>query len=204
MLEYLFGSKTRLKLLRFFFTHPQQKFFVRELSRLMDTQINCVRRELEHLLAARIIIPNKEEGASRPAGRGQSKRKYYQLNADGLLNPELQSLLLKAQIWGEKQLVEAIKKLGAVDYLVLSGRFTGAAETPTDLLIVGNAGHKDLSRLIRLFEEEFGGEVRYTVMGLKEFFYRRDVADKFLSDLLEKPHLAAIDRLPTPYKFQPA
>ena len=204
MLEYLFGSKTRLKLLRLFFTHPQQSFFVRELSRLMDAQINCVRRELEHLLAAKIIIPSQDEAASVLGGRGRSKRKYYQLNAEGLLNPELRSLLLKAQIWGEKQLVEAIKKLGAVDYLVLSGRFTGAVETPTDLLIVGNAGRKELNRLIHLFEEEFGGEVRYTVMNLKEFLYRRDVADKFLSDLLEKPHLAAIDCLPAPYKFRPA
>ncbi len=191
MLEYLFGSKTRLKLLRLFFSHPEEKFYVRELSRRLGAQINSIRRELGHLLEAKIIIFNEIEG---------DKRKYFCLNPDGVINSELQSLLLKAQIWGEKQLVEAIKNLGNVDYLVLSGRFTGVKDSPADLLIVGNISRKELASLVRLFEKEFGNEARYSVMTLKEFIYRRDVADKFLSDLLEKPHLVAVDKIPSLYR----
>lgn len=204
MLEYLFGSKTRLKLLRVFFDNPEKKFFVRELTRLVGAQINSIRRELKHLLGAQVIIPSKApvgDGRILPA---EGLRKYYGLNQDGVINVELQSLLLKAQIWGERQLVEVIKRLGNVEYLVLSGRFTGAKEAPTDLLVVGNTSRKELARLARLFESEFGGEVRYTAMTVKEFLYRRDVADKFLTDLLENNHLVAVDKLPAPYKFRPA
>lgn len=193
MLEYLFGSKTRLKLLRLFFAQPEQKFYVRELSRLAAAQINSVRRELEHLSALKIIVPEADRAEAE-------KRKYYRLNPSGAVNAELRALLLKAQLWGEKQLVEAIKNLGAVDYLVLGGRFTGVKNSPADLLVVGNAARAELSRLIRLFEKEFGSEVRYTVMTLKEFLYRRDVADKFLSDLLEKDHLVAVDKIPPFYQ----
>lgn len=193
MLEHLFGSKTRLKLLRLFFGHPGQKFYVRELSRIIGTQLNSVRRELLHLLELKIIIPEVSE-------EKEERRKYYNLNPHGTINSELQSLLVKAQIWGEKQLVEAIKKMGAVDYLILTGRFTGVKGSPTDLLVVGNVSRGELNRFIRLFEKEFGSEVRYTVMTLKEFLYRRDVADKFLSDLLEKPHVVAVDKIPPFFK----
>lgn len=202
MLEYLFGSKTRLKLLRLFFNQPEQKFFVRELTRLVDTQINSVRRELGHLLDAKIIIPGAAEESIADKNTQKSidgKRKYYCLNPRGIINQELQALLLKAQFWGEKQLIETVKKIGHIDFLVLAGRFVGLPEAPTDLLIVGNLAKKDLSKLIRVFEDDFGGEVRYTVMTTKEFLYRRDVADKFLSAIFENKHLVAVDNLPTPY-----
>lgn len=198
MLEHLFGSKTRLRLLRHFFQYPESRFYVRELTRLLDTQINAVRREITSLLKLGII---KEAAAvEEKIGKGkkkigESKRRYYCLNSEGTINPELQSLFIKAQFWGEKQLVEAIKDLGLVDYLILSGRFTGAKESPTDLLMVGSVSRKELDRLIRLFEKEFGIEARYTVMSLKEFLYRRDVADKFLSDLMEQNHIVAVDKI---------
>lgn len=205
MLEYLFGSKTRLKLLRLFFSQPEQKFFVRELTRLVDTQINSVRRELGHLLEAKIIIPGvaDEPAAEKSAkNKADNKRKYYCLNPQGIINQELQALLLKAQFWGERQLIETVKKIGHIDFLVLAGRFVGLLEAPTDLLIVGNLAKKDLGKLIRVFEDDFGGEVRYTVMTPKEFLYRRDVADKFLSDIFENKHLVAVNNLPTPYNLE--
>ena len=49
MLESLFGSRTRVKLLRLFMSHPDQRWFVRELTRVVQEQINSVRRELDHL-----------------------------------------------------------------------------------------------------------------------------------------------------------
>lgn len=205
MLEYLFGSKTRLKLLRLFFNQPEQKFFVRELTRLVNTQINSVRRELGHLLEAKIIIPGvaDEPAAEKSAkNKADNKRKYYCLNPRGVINQELQALLLKAQFWGEKQLIETVKKIGHIDFLVLAGRFVSLPDAPTDLLIVGNLAKKDLGKLIRVFEDDFGGEVRYTVMTPKEFLYRRDVADKFLSDIFENKHLVAVDNLPTPYGLE--
>jgi hypothetical protein len=45
MIEQLFGSKTRVKLLKLFFSNPNRSFYVREITRTIDEQINSVRRE---------------------------------------------------------------------------------------------------------------------------------------------------------------
>ena len=53
--EKLFGSKTRAKLLNLFFENPDKSFYVREMTRVIDEQINSVRRELMNLEAIGII-----------------------------------------------------------------------------------------------------------------------------------------------------
>src|SRR5665213_4525873 len=55
MIEQLFGSKTRVKLLRLFYSNPNRSFYVREITRKIDEQINSVRRELSNLLSIGII-----------------------------------------------------------------------------------------------------------------------------------------------------
>src|SRR6185312_3872575 len=55
MIEQLFGSKTRVKLLQLFYSNPNRSFFVREITRKIDEQINSVRRELSNLLSVGII-----------------------------------------------------------------------------------------------------------------------------------------------------
>ncbi|MBI5230060.1 MAG: hypothetical protein HY981_02050 [Candidatus Magasanikbacteria bacterium] len=206
MLEHLFGSKTRLKLLRIFFDHPNERFFVRELARKLNTQINAVRRELDHLSTAHIIEESKapfidSENTARGGVRGRKhktpveRRRYYHLSESGLLNPELQSLLLKAQLFGEEHLVDELKKAGTVEYLAMTGVFVGAPEAVTDILIVGSASKKAIDKIITHFEKEYGRAVRYTLMATKEFLYRRDIADKFLNDLMEHKYVVACDTL---------
>ena len=53
--EKLFGSKTRAKLLQLFFESPEKSFYVREMARVIDEQINSVRRELLNLESIDII-----------------------------------------------------------------------------------------------------------------------------------------------------
>ena len=55
MIEQLFGSKTRVKLLQLFYSNPNRSFYVREITRKIDEQINSVRRELSNLLNTGII-----------------------------------------------------------------------------------------------------------------------------------------------------
>ncbi|MEK7562001.1 MAG: hypothetical protein AAB541_04030 [Patescibacteria group bacterium] len=55
MFEQLFGSKTRVKLLSLFYSNPNRSFYVREITRKIDEQINSVRRELANLLSIGIV-----------------------------------------------------------------------------------------------------------------------------------------------------
>ena len=56
MIEQLFGSKTRVKLLQLFLANPGRSFYVRELTRKIDEQINSVRRELSNLMELSLQI----------------------------------------------------------------------------------------------------------------------------------------------------
>lgn len=184
VLEQLFGSRTRVKLLRLFLTHPEEQFFVRELTRRVAERINSVRRELANL-----------ESLSLVAGVSKNRKRFYRLNTSSILYPELKALILKARIAVEQDWLEKIKKSGRISYLSLSGVFTGVAEAQTDVLIVGRVARKTLRSFMRRFQEQFENEIRFTVMPLKEFKYRRDITDRFLYTIFENKQVVLINRL---------
>mgnify|MGYP000725308155 CR=1 FL=1 len=66
MLEHIFSSKTRVKLLNYFLRNPDQQYFVRELTRLTGEHINSIRRELGNLMAFGLISETKKD-----------QKKYY-------------------------------------------------------------------------------------------------------------------------------
>lgn len=195
MLEQFFGSKTRLKLLYLFFRSPDRSYYMRELARLADTQLNAVRRELANLEAIGITIqvpadPNKFDEL------GTERSKYYKLNTGCLLYPELKALLLRAQVLEEQKLVEALKKkAGNIKLMLLTGVFTNQSDVPTDLLLVGDIKPLATSKLIKEFEKIIGKPIRYTVMDEKEFNERNEIGDKFLYTLFESQHLTGVDNM---------
>src|SRR6187431_2920777 len=69
MIDKLFGSKTRVKLLHLFMNHPGQSFYVREITRIIDEQINSVRRELSNMLEVGVITSETSDN-----------KLYYQVN----------------------------------------------------------------------------------------------------------------------------
>lgn len=194
MLEHLFGSKTRVKLLRLFYHEPDRRFFVRELVRLLDVQINAIRRELLHLLQSGIIVESVEDAAAYTGDDPhETKRKYYKLNEQSVLNPELRALLLKSHVLGEQSLAEQIAQGSDIRLLLFTGTFTGA-HTPVDMLVVGDIAPRRISTLVSDFEHHHGCTVRYTVLSVREYEERRSLMDRFLYDVLDAPHQVVIDR----------
>ncbi|MBI4121698.1 MAG: hypothetical protein HY461_00040 [Parcubacteria group bacterium] len=201
MLDHLFGSKTRVGLLRLFFDNPDQAYFVRELTRVLDAQINSIRRELENLAALGIVqvIENIEEASVEPVDetvpKGLNKKKYYRLNTSFVLYTELSGLFSKSHLLLEKELLSELRQIGQVHYLVLTGFFTGLTDTMTDMLIVGTVNKPYFADLIRKYEKKLGREINFTVMPLKEFQYRREITDRFLYDILVHPKIVVVDLL---------
>jgi len=194
MIEQLFGSKTRFRLLRLFFRQPGQPFFVREISRHLGSQINAVRRELSLLVDLGII--KETAGQSPNFDPGSTLRKYYTLDASSLLYPELQGLLVKVQMLGEQEFVhELTEKGGTVRLMLLTGRFVNKETIPSDLLLVGDLKERNIAKLVAKYEKDLGFEVRYTLMSEKEFKERRHVMDKFLYTLFEAEHHKIVNEL---------
>lgn len=196
MLEQLFGSKTRFNLLRVLFRNSEQSFFVRELARLLGTQINAVRRELKLLTDLGIV----KEGVADKINKkeyGAQLRKYYTLDKESLLYSELHALLLKTRVVGEQEFIKEISdKSGNVLLFLLTGKFTGSRNAPpSDLLLVGDIKERNVAKIISNYEKEFGFEILYTIMTEQEFRDRRHVMDKFLYSLFEGDNLKVINKL---------
>lgn len=191
MLEHLFGSKTRLRLLRLFFTHPETAYFVREMAREVKSQINAVRRELAHLVDAgiiEIVTPNVTLTSLEDAGA--NRRVWYRLCERSLYYDELRALLLKSESVGQRQFTDdLLKAFPEMQVLLLTGQFVRESEAPTDMLCVGDMDPKRLGRAIKKYEEDLGGPIRYTHFTSQEYHERQQVVDRFLFSLFEAPHI---------------
>ena len=194
MLEHLFGSKTRYKMLRLFFREPEKIFYVRELTRALDTQINAVRRELQVLMKADIVV---ETDLKEMTGvKANDRKKYYRLNTQAMIYAELQALLMKDVVVSEKTFLEHLEKKGGdIKLIVVSGIFTGDSNAPSDLFMVGDVKERTVTKLIANYEKEIGHPLRYTFMTEQEFFDRRHIMDRFVFSIFEAKHMKVLNQL---------
>ncbi len=198
MLNNLFSSNTRIKLLKIFLFNPEKKFFVRELTRMSNEHLNSVRRELANLEEIGLIKCVDGEGGEnknmvsgdfselkiKNTKRQKIQKKYYQVNENFILYKELRALFLKAEIISEDEIKNMINKLTGVDYFILTGVFTNSS-SPTDILAVGTFNQDKLIDIIKDLEKTINKELNYTVMDKEEFLHRLDLVDKFLYTILE-------------------
>lgn len=183
MLEHLFSSKVRVKLLALFLSGNPKPYYVRELTRRLDENINSVRLELANLEKINFL-------QSRFVGG----KRYYYPNTKFKLFPELKRLIFKAGLEGGK-LAQDLENLLGIKFACLSGKFIGLDKSPVDLFIVGRINKKALKRIIKKMEAGLGEEVNYTVMPLSEFFYRQEMHDRFVDDILKSDYLKLVDRI---------
>ncbi len=182
MLKALFSSKARIKLLTVFLLNPDEEYFIRELTRKLDEQINSIRRELDNL---------KKIGLLR--SRVKNRKKYFFCNKDFVIFNELRDIILKAMN-NDGDLIRKIGKTGEVDLLLLSGVFVGM-QAPVDLLIVGDLDKEKLQGLLAEHAKA-GKDLKFTSMTKRDFLYRLEMKDKFIRDLvLDDKTIVAINRL---------
>ncbi len=199
MIGKLFGSNARVKILKLFLLHPNQKYYIRQLARALKLQVNSVRRELENLeefglLTSDIGVGEEDNKLSSGATSGQEK-KYFQANKDFVLFEEIKALIIKAQILYENDFIDKLKKIGQPKLFILSGFFVNDLDAQSDILIVGRFSGLKLQKIIRELEKELGREINYTSMDLKEFRYRKDITDVFLYGILEGRKIVAVDNI---------
>lgn len=193
-IEHMFGSKTRARLMGLFLQHSDQFFFVRELTRKIDAQLNSVRRELINLIDMGLISEKIDSSVAKSKALSDNK-KYYSVNTNFILYDDLRALFHKVQILLKQNLVQEIEDKGNIYYFAFTGRFVDAFDIPTDILIVGDIKQAILEKVIQKFENEIPYEINYTMMPKDEFLDRRQVADKFLSSIINGEKVVMIDKL---------
>lgn len=186
-LEKLFGSKTRTKLLSLFFGNPERSYYVREITRVIDEQINSVRRELLNLEGVGIIknetydnkvyySANNKHPFSRPLVM------LFSTRADAVVE-----MVVKPNVWEEY--VRPVRNY--LSCLVVTNRLPG--QEGVDLLIVGDDRTKKLTHWAEVVEKKEGKPLNYVIMSRDDFQYRLNVKDRFVSEVMEMNILEKID-----------
>ncbi len=178
MIEQLFGSKTRVKLLRLFYSNPNRSFYVREITRKIDEQINSVRRELSNLLSIGIIV--SENTNNRLYYEVNQKFEYYkplqEIFGGGVKKPAAK----QAKTADSEATADAgLKSVGHIDLALYTGQFTRDESAGVDLLVVGDVNRNALQKYVDELETQEGKKLRYAVMKLPEFQYRQAIKDRF-------------------------
>lgn len=185
ILEKLFESPAKVRVMRLFVRNPEDIFTVPDISKKSQVRSRLVRRELGKLLNIGLVQ------------KKTSKRiRTYFTNPEFRLLPELQDLVTKDAVASKRDLLLKAKRLGNVKLLILSGVFVNNEQSRTDMLIVGDGIRKSkLERFLADIESELGRPLRYTVMDSDEFKYRTNMYDRFLRDIFEYPHEKLINKV---------
>lgn len=191
MIDQLFGSKTRVKLLELFYSNPNRSFYVREITRKIDEQINSVRRELANLLNAGIIISETT-----------NNKLYYEVNQEFEFFQPLSEIFgkgtgavaKKAKADAQKSEDDSLKALGNIEVALLTGQFTRDESSGIDLLIVGNVNENQVHKYVADLEKQEGKEVRYVILSPSDFDYRIKIKDRFITTVLASKKQVLADK----------
>ena len=194
MIDKLFGSKTRVKLLHLFMNHPGQSFYVREITRLIDEQINSVRRELSNMLEVGIITSQTSDN-----------KLYYEVNQRYEFYTALRAIFAGEPITAEQagptnadgaheQHIAILNEIPAVRLALLSGVLVKGSLSPVDVLLVGSLSAPKVKSAMSMIEKLEGREINYTVLPYDEFYYQLSVRDKFITEVLAGKHSVAVDK----------
>lgn len=186
ILEFLFGSKTKARLLRFFLMNPDQEFKTADISEKNMIKSSQTRSALNEFKRNRFILERKKSGV-----------KYYVLNQKFPFLVELKGLFVKSNIYPQCNSLDKLKTIGDVKLALVSGVFLNYAKSKADMvLVVNNVSRSKLKNLMSNIEAEVGKEISYVLMNNEEFKYRLDMLDRFLLDFLESPHDELVNKIP--------
>lgn len=194
MIDALFGSKTRIKLLHLFLNNPGQPFYVREITRKIDEQINSVRRELSNMLDVGIITSDNSDN-----------KLYYQINQRYEYYLPLRTIF--ADTKDEADVIPSViddtcdKKYGpslleitGIRLAIFAGILVRGSTTSVDVVLVGNISPVKVKALIKEIEKGEGREINYSVLPYDEFYYRLSIRDRFITEIINGKHSVIVDK----------
>lgn len=185
MLESLYISKSRIRreLLALFYTNPGQKYYLRELGRLLECSVGSLRREL---------LKFQEDGLFLTERRGNLV--FYSLNTGHPLYGEMKGIVAKT-VGVVGSLKQALKSVPRVQVAFIYGSFASNRENPIsdiDVFIIGDASLMELSKVLRGIQKRLMREINPTLYARDEYLKRKAEGGGFIEDILTKPKIMLI------------
>jgi len=183
MLNKLFVSAVRVKILKTMLLNPDKSLHVRAIVRSVGAEINAIRRELDNLISIDLLRK-----------RQSSNRIYYTVNTFNAFFPELLALVAKEDGLAGS-IYKNIKALGKIEYAVLSKGFVRGRKSTAldvDLFVVGEIAEDLLNKLVKEEESRIGKEINFSVMTPEEFLSRKRTGDQFVERFMSQSRIMLV------------
>ncbi|MDO9579305.1 MAG: nucleotidyltransferase domain-containing protein [Bacteroidales bacterium] len=177
MLETILGSKLRSKVLGWLFTHPDERYFVRQLTSLLKEDSTNVSRELIRLEKTGVLVSTKE-----------GKQKYYQANRKSPVYNELHGLIVKTTGLADVLRSALSPSTGRIKVAFIFGSIATGNEdkaSDIDVMVVGDISFGDVVSLLSSAEEKLGRELNSVVYPIAEFKQKVRDDHHFVKTVLE-------------------
>lgn len=182
MLEALFSSRVRVRLLTAFLMNPEARFHARALAGTVEAQYSAVWKELVNLERAGLLL---SESAANV--------KAYRLNPRFPILPELRAIVLKTTGAGDviRQSLADVPLGAAFIYgSFAAGDMDGASDI--DVMLIGRIDLTRLAPVMAQLEKELGRAVNYIAYTQEEWRDKQHAGDPFIANVLAGPKIMLI------------
>ena len=183
MLSTLITSKTRVKVLTLFLTHPDERFYYKNLIDRLGVSSTVLRGELKRFEAAGLLKSTREANI-----------RFYRLNKDFMLYPELKSIIFKT-VGLADFLRDSLQKIGNIEAAFVYGSVAKNVEdvkSDIDLMVIGDTDMDKFHDALSKAEETLGREINPTVFDPAEWRKRISKKESFVKDVLKNPKIFLI------------
>lgn len=184
MLTNLWGSRLRAKVIGWLFSHPDERYFVRQLTGLLGEDSTNISRELARLEKMGILVSTLE-----------GRQKYYQANRQSAIYSELCGLAIKTAGVADvlRKAVAPMSNQVSLAFVYGSmAKGTATSVSDVDLLVVGDLDETALHVALMQAQEQLRRSVNYTLLSQSEFLRRRREKKGFLARVLAGPKIAIV------------
>jgi len=160
VLQALFSSRVRVRLLTIFLLNPETPFHARALTQTVGAHYNAVWKELNHLERAGLLL-----------SESSANTKAYRLNPRLSILPELRGIILKTVGAGDV-IRQALTDLGSVETAFIYGSFAAGdvdRQSDIDVMLIGQVNLIRLAPIIARLEKELGRSVNYVTFTSEEW-----------------------------------
>jgi predicted nucleotidyltransferase len=183
MLSRLITSKTRVKVLTLFLTHPDERFYFKNLIDRLHVPPTILHSELRRFEEIGLLESQREANI-----------KFYRVNKNFPLYPELKSIVFKT-VGLADYLKEALSKIGHIESAFIYGSVAKNVEdvrSDIDLTVIGDVDMDELHDAVDKAEEAISREISFTVFDPKEWQERIKKKESFVMDVLRNPKIFLI------------
>lgn len=195
-LGLLFGTVTRVKILRLFLFSPNTGFDIQTIAIRTRSTVDATRKELS-LLTKASFLKKKIVTIEVELRSGTAKKRVpgWQFNEKFEYRQALYNLLVDTEFLSKEEVARRFKPHGKIKLLLLAGAFIRNEDSRADILIVGDLMRRPLiEKAIKVLESEIGKELSYIIFDTEEFLYRANMYDKLVRDIIDFPHERVIDQ----------